>query len=123
MGPMNVYYVLVVRLLARLTGGLVSNILLFIKYIDDNLKKLKFYYAPGEEYLGPAVLLQAYRWIIDSRDEATERRLKQMRCRFAAYGCRSIMNCAKTCPKGLFVIINYYSILKNIQFLNYLTFY
>ncbi|XP_026476303.1 succinate dehydrogenase [ubiquinone] iron-sulfur subunit-like [Ctenocephalides felis] len=59
------------------------------------------YWWSGEEYLGPAVLLQAYRWIIDSRDEATERRLKQMRCRFAAYGCRSIMNCAKTCPKGL----------------------
>jgi succinate dehydrogenase / fumarate reductase iron-sulfur subunit len=51
--------------------------------------------------LGPAVLLQAYRWLIDSRDEATEERLDNLEDPFKLYRCHTIMNCAKVCPKGL----------------------
>ena len=59
------------------------------------------YWWNGEKYLGPAVLLQAYRWIIDSRDQATDERLKDLDDPFKLYRCHTIMNCAKTCPKGL----------------------
>ena len=52
-------------------------------------------------YLGPAVLLQAYRWIADSRDEYTGERLDALEDPFRLYRCHTIMNCAKTCPKGL----------------------
>ncbi|HKT19832.1 MAG TPA: succinate dehydrogenase iron-sulfur subunit [Stellaceae bacterium] len=52
-------------------------------------------------YLGPAVLLQAYRWIADSRDEATEERLDDLHDPFRLYRCHTIMNCTRTCPKGL----------------------
>jgi succinate dehydrogenase / fumarate reductase, iron-sulfur subunit len=55
----------------------------------------------GDRYLGPAVLLQAYRWIIDSRDEATEERLDALHDPFRLYRCHTIMNCTRTCPKGL----------------------
>ena len=54
-----------------------------------------------ERYLGPAVLLQAYRWIIDSRDEATGERLDNLEDPFKLYRCHTIMNCTNTCPKGL----------------------
>ena len=59
------------------------------------------YWWNGEKYLGPAVLLQAYRWLIDSRDEATEERLDNLEDPFKLYRCHTIMNCAKVCPKGL----------------------
>lgn len=59
------------------------------------------YWWNGNEYLGPATLLQAYRWIADSRDEATPERLKELDDSFKLYRCHTIMNCAKTCPKGL----------------------
>lgn len=59
------------------------------------------YWWNGDAYLGPAVLLQAYRWIIDSRDEATGERLDALEDPFKLYRCHTIMNCAKTCPKGL----------------------
>jgi len=59
------------------------------------------YWWNGDKYLGPAVLMQAYRWIIDSRDEHTEERLKKLRDPFSVYRCHTIMNCTKTCPKGL----------------------
>jgi succinate dehydrogenase / fumarate reductase iron-sulfur subunit len=59
------------------------------------------YWWNGERYLGPAVLLQAYRWLIDSRDEATGRRLDFLEDPFRLYRCHTIMNCAQTCPKGL----------------------
>ena len=59
------------------------------------------YWWNGEKYLGPAVLMQAYRWIIDSRDEATEQRLNKLKDPFSVYRCHTIMNCTKTCPKGL----------------------
>ena len=59
------------------------------------------YWWNGERYLGPAILLQAYRWIADSRDEATGERLDQLEDPFRLYRCHTIMNCTKTCPKGL----------------------
>ncbi len=59
------------------------------------------YWWNGDRYLGPAVLLQAYRWIADSRDTATGERLQQLEDPFKLYRCHTIMNCTKTCPKGL----------------------
>ena len=59
------------------------------------------YWWNGDRYLGPAVLLQAYRWLIDSRDESTGERLDNLEDPFRLYRCHTIMNCAKTCPKGL----------------------
>lgn len=59
------------------------------------------YWWNGERYLGPAVLLQAYRWLIDSRDEATGDRLDALEDPFKLYRCHTIMNCTQTCPKGL----------------------
>src|SRR3954454_22897417 len=59
------------------------------------------YWWNGDRYLGPAVLLQAYRWIADSRDEATGARLDDLQDPFRLYRCHTIMNCARTCPKGL----------------------
>ncbi|WP_425406028.1 succinate dehydrogenase iron-sulfur subunit [Hwanghaeella sp.] len=59
------------------------------------------YWWNGERYLGPAVLLQAYRWIADSRDEYTGDRLDALEDPFRLYRCHTIMNCSKTCPKGL----------------------
>jgi succinate dehydrogenase iron-sulfur subunit len=59
------------------------------------------YWWNGEKYLGPAVLLQAYRWLIDSRDEATSERLDDLEDPFKLYRCHTIMNCSNTCPKGL----------------------
>ena len=59
------------------------------------------YWWNGDKYLGPAVLLQAYRWLIDSRDEATMERLDGLEDPFKLYRCHTIMNCSKACPKGL----------------------
>ena len=59
------------------------------------------YWWNGERYLGPAILLQAYRWLADSRDEATGERLDELDDPFRLYRCHTIMNCAKTCPKNL----------------------
>lgn len=59
------------------------------------------YWWNGEKYLGPAILLQAYRWIADSRDDATGERLKDLEDPFKLYRCHTIMNCTKACPKGL----------------------
>lgn len=59
------------------------------------------YWWNGDKYLGPATLMQAYRWIIDSRDQATEERLNRLRDPFSVYRCHTIMNCTRTCPKGL----------------------
>jgi succinate dehydrogenase / fumarate reductase, iron-sulfur subunit len=59
------------------------------------------YWWNGDRYLGPAVLLQAYRWLIDSRDEATGERLDHLEDPFRLYRCHTIMNCANACPKGL----------------------
>jgi succinate dehydrogenase / fumarate reductase, iron-sulfur subunit len=59
------------------------------------------YWWNGDRYLGPAILLQAYRWLVDSRDEATGERLDALEDPFRLYRCHTIMNCTRTCPKGL----------------------
>lgn len=59
------------------------------------------YWWNPDRYLGPAVLLQANRWIMDSRDEATGERLDDLEDPFKLYRCHTIMNCARTCPKHL----------------------
>ena len=59
------------------------------------------YWWNGNRYLGPAILLQAYRWIADSRDEATGERLDNLDDPFKLFRCHTIMNCTNTCPKGL----------------------
>ena len=59
------------------------------------------YWWNPDRYLGPAALMAAYRWIIDSRDEATGERLDFIDDSFRLYRCHTIMNCANTCPKGL----------------------
>jgi len=59
------------------------------------------YWWNSERYLGPAILLQAHRWLVDSRDEATGERLDELDDSFRLYRCHTIMNCTSTCPKGL----------------------
>jgi succinate dehydrogenase / fumarate reductase iron-sulfur subunit len=59
------------------------------------------YWWNGDKYLGPATLLQAYRFISDTRDTKTKQRLEGLDDPFSLYRCHSIMNCTKTCPKGL----------------------
>lgn len=59
------------------------------------------YWWNSDKYLGPAVLMQAYRWMIDSRDEFQKERLDKLRDPFSVYRCHTIMNCTKTCPKNL----------------------
>ncbi len=59
------------------------------------------YWWNGERYLGPAILLQAYRWLVDSRDESTGERLDDLEDPFRLYRCHTIMNCTRTCPKSL----------------------
>jgi succinate dehydrogenase / fumarate reductase, iron-sulfur subunit len=59
------------------------------------------YWWQPERYLGPAALLQSYRWIVDSRDEATGERLDYLEDPFRLYRCHTILNCAKACPKNL----------------------
>ena len=59
------------------------------------------YWWNGDRYLGPAALLQAYRWIADSRDECAGERLDELEDPFRLYRCHTIMNCTRACPKGL----------------------
>tara|TARA_Y100001936_G_scaffold150939_1_gene147188 strand:+ start:224 stop:946 length:723 start_codon:yes stop_codon:yes gene_type:complete len=59
------------------------------------------YWWNSDKYLGPAVLMQANRWVQDSRDDAAMERLSELRDPFSLYRCHTIMNCTKTCPKGL----------------------
>jgi succinate dehydrogenase / fumarate reductase, iron-sulfur subunit len=59
------------------------------------------YWWNSDRFLGPAALLQAARWINDSRDEVTGERLDNLEDPFRLYRCHTIMNCAKVCPKGL----------------------
>mmetsp|Transcript_24228 Transcript_24228/g.32266 ORF Transcript_24228/g.32266 Transcript_24228/m.32266 type:complete len:268 (+) Transcript_24228:284-1087(+) len=59
------------------------------------------YWWNADKYLGPAVLMQAYRWIEDSRDDFTEERLAELDDAFKLYRCHTIMNCTKVCPKHL----------------------
>ncbi|WP_062732309.1 succinate dehydrogenase iron-sulfur subunit [Sphingobium abikonense] len=59
------------------------------------------YWWNSDKFLGPAILLQAYRWLADSRDEYTGERLDELEDPFRLYRCHTIMNCANVCPKGL----------------------
>ncbi|WP_339045803.1 succinate dehydrogenase iron-sulfur subunit [Candidatus Mesenet endosymbiont of Agriotes lineatus] len=59
------------------------------------------YWWNSDKYLGPAILLQMYRWIVDSRDENKDERLNFLDDAFKLYRCHTIMNCTKTCPKNL----------------------
>jgi len=59
------------------------------------------YWWNQDQYLGPAVLMQAYRWIIDSRDTKRHERLAYVNDAFKLYRCQTILNCAQVCPKGL----------------------
>ncbi|MGA2709203.1 MAG: succinate dehydrogenase iron-sulfur subunit [Steroidobacteraceae bacterium] len=59
------------------------------------------YWWNSDRYLGPAALLAAYRWIVDSRDEASGERLDELEDPFRVYRCHTIMNCADACPKDL----------------------
>jgi len=59
------------------------------------------YWWNSDKYLGPAVLLQSYRWLQDSRDEERKERLKELDDTFKVYRCHTIMNCTSACPKGL----------------------
>jgi len=59
------------------------------------------YWWNSDEYLGPAVLMQAYRWMADSRDDYGDERREALQNPFSVYRCHTIMNCARTCPKGL----------------------
>jgi len=59
------------------------------------------YWWNRDKYLGPAVLLQAYRWIIDSRDDYTIERLKDLDDVYKLYRCHTILNCVRCCPKHL----------------------
>ncbi len=59
------------------------------------------YWWNSDRYLGPAALLQAYRWIVDSRDEATGERLDALEDPFRLYRCHTILNCTSACPKDL----------------------
>ena len=59
------------------------------------------YWWNSDRFLGPAALLAAYRWIIDTRDEATGERLDELEDPFRLYRCHTIMNCTEACPKDL----------------------
>ena len=59
------------------------------------------YWWNSDRFLGPAVLLASYRWLVDSRDEAADERLDDLEDSFRLYRCHTIMNCTQTCPKGL----------------------
>ena len=59
------------------------------------------YWWNSDRFLGPAILLQAYRWLADSRDEYAGERLDELEDPFRLYRCHTIMNCANVCPKGL----------------------
>lgn len=59
------------------------------------------YWWNADKYLGPAVLMQAFRWIEDSRDDYTKERLENLDDAFKLYRCHTIMNCSKVCPKNL----------------------
>ena len=59
-----------------------------------------FWWNP-DKFIGPAALLQAYRFLADSRDTASEERLRDLEDPFSVFRCRGIMNCVQVCPKGL----------------------
>ncbi|THG95198.1 hypothetical protein EW026_g6420 [Hermanssonia centrifuga] len=72
----------------------------FLQSIEDR-KKLDGYWWNQDEYLGPATLMAAYRWMADSRDSYKEQRKEKLQNEMSLYRCHTIFNCARTCPKGL----------------------
>lgn len=74
------------------------------------------YWWNSEEYLGPAVLLQSYRWIADSRDERTLERKDALNNSMSLYRCHTILNCSRTCPKGLNPALAIAEIKKSMAF-------
>ena len=91
---MNVFFVLAARRHAPLIGGTGES--------SDKISIISFFFVSfSDKYLGPAILLQSYRWIIDSRDEFAEERLNALRDKFSVYRCHTIMNCTAACPKHL----------------------
>lgn len=74
------------------------------------------YWWNQEEYLGPAVLLQSYRWIADSRDEKKAERLDALNNSMSLYRCHTILNCSRTCPKGLNPALAIAEIKKSMAF-------
>jgi succinate dehydrogenase (ubiquinone) iron-sulfur subunit len=64
-------------------------------------KLIKTDWWNSEEYLGPAILLQSYRWLADSRDEKKAERLDALNNAMSVYRCHTILNCSRTCPKNL----------------------
>ena len=83
---MSVFYATVVQLLVHHTGGIQISTWVQWVYLFDRLS---------------LVLQQAYRWIVDSRDEMTEERLQDLNDTFKLYRCHAIMNCTRACPKNL----------------------
>lgn len=59
------------------------------------------YWWNSDRFLGPAALLAAYRWLVDTRDETTGERLDDLEDSFRLYRCHTIMNCTNSCPKDL----------------------
>jgi succinate dehydrogenase (ubiquinone) iron-sulfur subunit len=59
------------------------------------------YWWNGDKYLGPAIIQQAYRWLIDSRDDYQAERLEKINDAYSVFKCHTIMNCTKSCPKHL----------------------
>ncbi|OSS55048.1 hypothetical protein B5807_01486 [Epicoccum nigrum] len=74
------------------------------------------YWWNQEEYLGPAVLLQSYRWIADSRDERKAERQDALNNSMSLYRCHTILNCSRTCPKGLNPALAIAEIKKSMAF-------
>jgi len=74
------------------------------------------YWWNSEEYLGPAVLMQSYRWIADSRDEKTAQRMDGLNNSMSLYRCHTILNCSRTCPKGLNPALAIAEIKKSMAF-------
>jgi len=74
------------------------------------------YWWNQEEYLGPAVLLQSYRWIADSRDEKMAERQDALNNSMSLYRCHTILNCSRTCPKGLNPALAIAEIKKSMAF-------
>lgn len=74
------------------------------------------YWWNSEEYLGPAVLMQSYRWIADSRDQRTAQRMDGLNNSMSLYRCHTILNCSRTCPKGLNPALAIAEIKKSMAF-------
>jgi len=103
MGCTNVFFALAARLLVHLTGLFYPHARARKFYGVTVADKLFFIFFRwnSSDYLGPAVLLQSYRWLADSRDEAKGARKSALENEMSLYRCHTIMNCSKTCPKGL----------------------